>query len=73
MRHRQTVLGDSRENEVPCAACVTMTWNVCGACDDHCTHSVDGRGQATGWEDGTGYALTESGRMLLSVKRGSWS
>ncbi len=36
MRHLYSVLGDRRENAVPCSTCSTMIWNICGRCDRHC-------------------------------------
>lgn len=73
MKHRYTEAGDTRENSVPCHMCLHETWNVCGLCDDCCDHTGATGRPLLELTPETRFALTQSGRMLLGVKRGSWS
>lgn len=38
--HPHSQLGDQRERAVTCGRCRRETWNICGCCNDHCTHHV---------------------------------
>lgn len=43
-KHLFSKLGDSRNRSVPCAPCrargaVRAAWNICGHCDEHCSHA----------------------------------